>query len=43
MDIKLTDPLRLETDEVVQFKGKLRLNDSDLYYLNYILEDAERI
>lgn len=43
MDIKLTDPLRLETDEVVQFKGKLRLNDSDLYYLNYILEGAERI
>jgi hypothetical protein len=43
MDVKLTDPLRLETDEVIQFKGKLRLNDSDLYYLNYILEDAEKI
>ncbi|MCH2080894.1 MAG: hypothetical protein MK226_00820 [Saprospiraceae bacterium] len=43
MDVKLTDPLRLETDEVVQFKGKFRLNDSDLYYLNYILESAERI
>lgn len=43
MDIQLKEKLseRLKQDEVVSFKGRLRLNDSDLYYLNYILEDAE--
>ncbi len=42
MDIQLKDKLKksLKQDEVVSFKGRLRLNDSDLYYLNYILEDA---
>lgn len=43
MDIKLKKKLRkrLKQDAVVTFRGKLKLNDSDLYYLNYILEDAE--
>lgn len=31
----------LKQDDIISFRGKLRLNDSDLYYLNYILEDAE--
>ncbi len=31
----------LSMDEKVTFQGKLKLNDTDLYYLNYILEDAE--
>lgn len=42
MDIKLkpgTDK-RFVTDERLYFRGKLRLNADDLYYLNYILEDA---
>lgn len=30
-------------DDRVTFRGALRLNDSDLYYLNYILEDAEPV
>ena len=34
---------RVKTDQVAIFKGRLKLNDSDLYYLNYILEDAELI
>ena len=43
MDIQLRKPLRkrLSQDDVVSFRGKLRLNDTDLYYLNYILEDAQ--
>jgi hypothetical protein len=28
-------------DQVITFKGKLRLNIDDIYQLNYILEDAE--
>ena len=42
MDIKLKNPekKRYKQDDVHTFKGKLRLNDSDLYYLNYILENA---
>ncbi len=44
MDIKLArQGGTWEMDERVTFKGKLRLNDSDLYYLNYILEDAELV
>ncbi len=31
---------RLKMDEQVTFKGKLKLNAKDFYYLNYILEDA---
>lgn len=43
MDIQLKESLgrRLQMDEQVTFKGQLRLNDSDLYYLNYILDQAE--
>jgi len=33
----------LKMDELVTFKGKLRLNAKDFYYLNYILEDAELV
>ncbi len=42
MDIKLSGKApHFKTDQVTAFRGKLRLNDSDLYYLNYILEEAE--
>lgn len=43
MDIKLKkgERQKFTTDDRVVFRGKLRLNDSDLYYLNYILEEAE--
>jgi hypothetical protein len=42
MDIKLEkkDQRKFITDERLTFRGRLRLNDSDLYYLNYILEEA---
>lgn len=42
MDIKLKPGAdkRFVTDERLYFRGKLRLNADDLYYLNYILEDA---
>lgn len=43
MDIKLRPGIdqQFTTDDRVKFRGKLRLNDDDLYYLNYILEKAE--
>ena len=37
--IKQYDGLRM--DQVITFKGKLRLNVDDIYQLNYILEDAQ--
>ena len=37
--VKQYDGLRM--DQVLTFKGKLRLNVDDIYQLNYILEDAE--
>ena len=37
--LKQYDGLRM--DQVITFKGKLRLNADDIYQLNYILEDAE--
>ena len=37
--VKQYDGLRM--DQVLTFKGKLRLNTDDIYQLNYILEDAE--
>ncbi len=42
MDIKLRpdEKRKFTTDDRMTFLGKLRLNDDDLYYLNYILEDA---
>lgn len=33
----------LRMDQVITFKGKLKLNVDDIYQLNYILEDAEII
>ncbi len=43
MDIQLKNKSgkRFKTDERLSFRGKLRLNDSDLFYLNYIMDDAE--
>ena len=43
MDIQLKKKTKLDfkTDDRITFRGKLKLNDTDLYYLNYILEDAE--
>ena len=43
MDIKLRPEVKRKftTDERMTFRGKLRLNDDDLYFLNYILEEAE--
>ena len=32
---------RLSVDEKLTFRGRLRLNEDDLRYLNYILEEAE--
>ena len=45
MDIKLKPNAKrnFKTDQQTAFRGKLKLNDSDLYYLNYILEDAESV
>ncbi|MEQ8704034.1 MAG: hypothetical protein RIC19_08950 [Phaeodactylibacter sp.] len=42
MDIKLRPGAKRKftTDDRLTFRGKLRLNDDDLYFLNYILEDA---
>lgn len=37
--IKKYEGLRM--DQVITFKGKLKLNVDDIYQLNYILEDAE--
>jgi len=39
--VKQYDGLRM--DQVITFKGKLRLNVDDIYQLNYILEDAQVI
>jgi hypothetical protein len=42
MDIKLRpdEQRKFTTDDRMTFRGRFRLNDDDLYYLNYILEDA---
>lgn len=34
---------RLSLDEKISFRGRLRLNDDDLRYLNYMLEAAELV
>jgi hypothetical protein len=34
---------RVKMDEIVTVKGKLKLNDSDLEELNFIIQDAELI
>lgn len=43
MDIKLakSSKSRFKMDNITSFRGTLRLNDHDIYYLNYILDDAE--
>ena len=42
MDVQMKKKMpRFKQDALVSFKGKLRLNDTDLDYLNYILDEAE--
>ncbi len=36
-------PGKIKMDDFVTFKGRLRLNDEDVMYLNYILEEAEQV
>ncbi|MEY4936805.1 MAG: hypothetical protein RIS64_3164 [Bacteroidota bacterium] len=45
MDIRLKTKTtkRFKKDETLTFRGKLKLNDSDLMFFNYILEDAEQL
>ena len=44
MDIKIKTKIKhLKMDDKHTFRGRLTLNDSDLYYLNYILTDAELV
>ncbi len=41
MDIQLRKKQRgFKIDQTTTFRGRLKLNDEDLYYLNYIMEDA---
>lgn len=44
MDVQLKKQkrrIRFKQDATITFRGNLRLNDSDLNYLNYILDNAE--
>lgn len=41
MALKMKRNRRFKVDEVQTFRGTLKLNASDIYELNYILEDAE--
>lgn len=44
MDVRLSHPQeirRFKQDEKVAFRGKLKLNDRDYDYFNYIIEEAE--
>ncbi len=42
MDLLLKDkPRKLKMDDRVTFRGRLKLNDKDVMFLNYILQDAE--
>ncbi|MBR9919440.1 MAG: hypothetical protein GYB31_01280 [Bacteroidetes bacterium] len=45
MDIQLKKPLskRAKQDDEMNFRGKLHLNDTDLYYMNYMLLEAEPV
>lgn len=40
MDLKLKKKTKYKVDALMTFRGRLKLNDHDLYFLNYILEDA---
>src|SRR5688572_20665983 len=43
-EIKLTEKApRLKADQVITVVGKLRLNDSDVTHMNFILEEAQII
>ena len=42
VDLRIKGDHRMyKTDERLTFKGKLKLNDSDIYQLTYILEGAQ--
>lgn len=46
MDIRLKNPKtikRFKKDDKVMFKGQLKLNDTDVDYFNYIIENAELV
>lgn len=44
MSLRLTtDHRRFKTDEYLTFTGILKLNQNDIYELNYILEDADLV
>ncbi len=44
MDLLMKDkPGKIKMDDYVTFKGRLKLNDNDVMFLNYILEDAELV
>jgi len=36
-------PRKFKADEIIVVKGRLRLNDSDVNHVNFILEDAELV
>jgi hypothetical protein len=45
MDIRLKTKTtkHFKKDETLTFRGKLKLNDADLMFFNYILEEAEQL
>ena len=46
MDIRLKNPKsvkRFKKDDKVMFKGQLKLNDKDIDFFNYIIENAELV
>jgi len=36
-------PPRFKTDQIITIEGRLKLNDSDVTHLNFILEEAELV
>lgn len=43
MDIKSKKKIKFKVDKKLKLKGRLKLNETDLSQLNYILENAELI
>jgi hypothetical protein len=43
MDIKSKKKIKFKVDKKLKIRGKLKLNESDLSQLNYILENAELV
>lgn len=43
MDIKSKKKFKVKVDKKLKFRGKLKLNETDLSQLNYILVDAEMV